>query len=193
MPIWAQCVHVVMTVGNDVKMRPNWHGPMYRVVSGVQSPAAMRLRYKVFAEELHWIPETPDRQDQDEYDAQCMPYAVYMDDAPIAYARVIHEEHQYMIEKDFLDVLPTPFNKKSSAEVSRLCVDPFVRHDGFPIVSMLLKSIHRDLKSLGVEYAYFVTIAPVVRVLRRIGVPVHVLVKTESKLSAVVNISEWIY
>jgi len=55
-----------MRAANDVEFSEN--GFIVKTLHGEQLSQSYRLRHKVFAESLKWVPETDDRQEIDLYD-----------------------------------------------------------------------------------------------------------------------------
>src|SRR3990172_3403512 len=83
---------------------------------------AYNLRYKIFAEELKWVPEQDIKFEIDDYDQQAISFGVFNeDDALSAYMRLILAIEPFMMEKEF-KFLVDPSHKirtlSDTAEVS---------------------------------------------------------------------------
>lgn len=85
---------------------------------------AYRLRKKIFCDFLNWT-HSYSNCETDEYDKHAIHFAVFKKNKIMAYCRIILSKHQFMIEKDFQNLIKGATIKKdsSTAEISRLTLD----------------------------------------------------------------------
>jgi N-acyl-L-homoserine lactone synthetase len=143
---------------------------------------AFRIRHKLFAEILHWVPERPDGLEIDRYDAFTEMVAL-LDPAGtvLGCVRVHDSSVPYMIEREFATVLgsgPIPFKGRDTGELTRFGVLAEARtlvvrseRGRFDAITLLLKGLYRWSRRHQVRTLYAVTDAMVLRVLRSRGLP----------------------
>ena len=103
-------------------------GFVVKTLHGEQLTQSYRLRHKVFAELLKWVPETDDGQEMDLYDLWGVTVGlIRSDETVVGMARLLPSSGQFMLEKEFGALLPAGYQiRKSSdtAEITRLAIDP---------------------------------------------------------------------
>lgn len=76
------------------------------------------LRYKIFCEKYHWIPENDLKLDIDKYDFNCHDFVDIRYGEIVSYFRIL--EKDFMIENEFKDIIFANHKiKENSIEVSR--------------------------------------------------------------------------
>ncbi|MBU4369400.1 GNAT family N-acetyltransferase [Patescibacteria group bacterium] len=103
---------------------------------------AYRFRYKIFCEELQWLPLNTSEKEFDEYDQFSIHFGVFSKDGKlVGYGRFILPGSDFMLEKEFKDLLNNHIIRKQrdTVEVSRISIDKILRSTGsFNIITMLL-------------------------------------------------------
>lgn len=131
---------------------------------------ALRLRHKVFREELKWVPERADGLDLDEFDDYAYGIGIYSEtNELIGHVRLIEAPAPFMIEHDFSRLLPNDGSFKKTrgmAESTRICIDKDYRtekHNSMTLAHLLYKAMYHwskrnDIKKLItiVEKRYYV-------------------------------------
>ncbi len=147
---------------------------------------AFRLRYRIFYEELNWIPRSKDSLEIDSYDMNAIFFGVFNKQHElVAFIRLILPESQFMLEKEFSFLISPRYivrKERDTAEVSRLCIAPEVRSsansENFAIheISMFLyKGIFQWSMANMVRYLYFVVDRKIYRLLRIKGFPCEMI------------------
>ena len=143
---------------------------------------AFRLRHRVFAEDLKWVPTTRNELEIDGYDAAAVHVGVFDgEDRLLAYVRVLTAERRYMLEDEFRCVLgPEGALRKEgdSCELTRFCVDPHAREQEvatafgtFPLFMLLFKGVYHWSAGQGAPVLYAVTDRIVYKLLCMKGFP----------------------
>jgi len=138
---------------------------------------AYRLRHKVFAETLRWVPPTEDGQEVDMYDLWGTSIGLVRHDGQLlGLARLLPASGEFMLERDLRMLLPQGHvlrKEQDTAEITRLALDPAIRDKSLSarLMLTLIKGIYhwalvRDVRYfyLEVEYRFF-------RVLHGLGIP----------------------
>lgn len=136
------------------------HGYLAKTIStSEEMESALRLRHKVFREELRWVDERPDGLDIDEFDLYAQSIVIYSPSFEIiGHVRLIKAPHPYMIEHDFSALLPKcrPFVKTSNmAESTRICVEKEFRTapvGDYSIAHLLYKAVYQWCVKNGIRY-----------------------------------------
>jgi len=83
---------------------------------------AYKLRYKIFCEELAWLPKNKHQEEKDLYDGKAIHFGAFDKDNLIGYARIVLPKETFMIEENFKDLIEgSDFSKKNDMiEISRL-------------------------------------------------------------------------
>ena len=136
-----------------------------------------RFRHKVFAEELKWVPASPDGEEMDLYDLWGKTVGVLgYDGTLLGMARLLPASGQFMLEKDFGALVPSEYRiRKASdtAEITRLAVDPDIRDAKLSTRIMLsvLKGIYQWAVENEIRYYYLEVEHRFLRALRILGFP----------------------
>lgn len=150
------------------------------LTSEAEIEAGLRLRHDVFAGELRWVPPSPDGLEKDDYE----PFSEYvgvfdMDGNMAGHARLITSPLPFMVEKEFLCMMPkdTEFRKSPGlTEITRLCVRKEDRAEHASRISQLLyKGIYQWSLNNSVRNMIMVVDNKYFRLLRLSGFPVEQL------------------
>lgn len=138
---------------------------------------AYRLRHRIFAERLKWVPERADRLEEDIYDAWSTLIGVFSSEARLlGVVRMTHAPVPFMIESEFSACLvgshvvrKTP----DTAEITRLGVDPSITDRGLSasLVKTIFKGMYQWCLAHDVRYTYMVVEQKLLRVVQRMGWP----------------------
>lgn len=164
-----------MVGAKDVEFREN--GFIVRTLHGEELAQSYRLRHKVFAESLKWVPETEDRQEIDLYDLWGVSVGLIRNDgAVVGVARLLPSSGQFMLEKEFGALLPDDYQVRKdsdTAEITRLAVDPDIRDRGLTSKMMLalLKGVYQWAVENDIRYYYLEVEHRFFRTLRALGFP----------------------
>ncbi|SLM47782.1 N-acyl-L-homoserine lactone synthase [Nitrospira japonica] len=138
---------------------------------------AYRLRHRVFAERLKWVPERPDRLEADMYDAWSTSIGVFTADSILlGLVRMTHAPVPFMLESEFSACLTGthPIRKElDTAEITRLAVDPHVadRTVSTRVMQAAIKGAYLWCVANDVRYTYIVVEERLLRGLRLMGWP----------------------
>jgi N-acyl-L-homoserine lactone synthetase len=163
----------------DVEFSEN--GFVVKTLHGEQLAQSYRLRHKVFAESLKWVPETEDRQEIDLYDLWATTVGLVRDDgAVVGVARLLPSSSQFMLEKEFGALLPSGYQIRKgpdTAEITRLAVDPEIRDRGLSSRMMLalLKGVYQWAVENDIRYYYLEVEHRFFRALRALGFPCEMI------------------
>lgn len=139
--------------------------------------SSYRFRHRVFAEQLKWVPASPDGEEMDLYDLWGKTVGVFgYDGTLLGMARLLPASGQFMLEKDFGALLPPEYRiRKASdtAEITRLAVDPDIRDAKLSTTIMLsvLKGIYQWAVENEIRYYYLEVEHRFLRALRMLGFP----------------------
>lgn len=152
-----------------------------RVIDDDTILLAHRLRHKVFAEELRWVPWNSNGLEQDAYDGYAEHFGVFRNIKLLSYLRLVTPDYRFMLEKEFSNLVsPGHIIRKASdtREVSRLCVSFDERSTkihtaiGSLGVSMFLyRRVYQWCAEFKVRYLYLVVEYKVFRLLNMLGFP----------------------
>ncbi len=143
---------------------------------------AYRLRHRVFAEDLQWVPRTESELEVDEYDAPAVHFGV-LDDAEklLAYVRLLTADRTFMLEKEFRCTLGSDRALRkgnATCELTRFCVEQSARGDvvrtefgDFPLFMLLFKGLYQWSLQRGIHVIYAVTDRIVYKLLSMRGFP----------------------
>jgi acyl homoserine lactone synthase len=138
---------------------------------------AYRLRHKVFAETLHWVPPTEDGQEMDMYDLWGVTVGLLDPDGTLlGMARLLPPSGKFMLEKEFATLLPSEYRirkERDTAEITRLAVNPDIRDAKLSTRIMLgvLKGIYQWAVENNIRYYYLEVEQRFLRALRMLGFP----------------------
>jgi acyl homoserine lactone synthase len=138
---------------------------------------AYRLRHRVFAEKLQWVPSTEDGQEMDMYDLWGVTIGVlHHDGTLLGMARLLPSSGMFMLENEFGALLPGDYTirkEQDTAEITRLAVNPDIRDAKLSTQVMLgtLKGIYQWAVENEIRYYYLEVEHRFLRALRMLGFP----------------------
>jgi len=171
-----------------------------RLRSPAELDQAFRLRHRLFAETLHWVPEHPSGLEIDEYDS-CTELIGILDAQRrlLGLVRMHESSVPFMIEREFATVLGSnaiPFKARDTAEITRFGLDPqaraqkvWTRHGCFDLFTLLLKGIYRWSVGHGVRTVFAVVDHRVFRLLHLRGFPFEALAEPKVMPDGVVALA----
>jgi acyl homoserine lactone synthase len=141
---------------------------------------AFKLRHRIFAKELRWVPESETQMEIDQYDKDAVFFGVYDDfDRLVAFLRLILPDNRFMMEKEFQFLVdPDHLIRKArdTGEVSRLCALPEARDLGgngnfgvYGMTMLLYKGLYLWSLQNGLRYLYLVVDHAVFRMFKAKG------------------------
>jgi acyl homoserine lactone synthase len=138
---------------------------------------AYRLRHKVFAEVLRWVPPTDDGQEMDMYDLWGSSIGLIDRSGKLhGLARLLPASGPFMLEQDLRMLLPPDHvvrKSRDTAEITRLAIDPDIKDKGLSarLMLTLIKGIYHWAMAHDVRYFYLEVDHRFFRVLNAIGIP----------------------
>ena len=138
---------------------------------------AYRLRHKVFAETLRWVPPTEDGQEMDMYDLWGTSIGlVGHNETLLGLARILPAAGEFMLERDLRMLLPQGHvlrKEQDTAEITRLALDPAIRDKSLSarLLLTLIKGIYHWALVHNVRYFYLEVEHRFFRVLNALGIP----------------------
>ncbi|UVT15444.1 MAG: GNAT family N-acetyltransferase [Nitrospira sp.] len=136
-----------------------------------------RLRHRVFAERLKWVPERADRLEADVYDTWSTSIGVFADEARLlGLVRMTHAPVPFMLESEFSACLVGNHRVRKqtdTAEITRLAVDPAIEDRGLSarLMKVIFKGMYQWCLLHEVRYTYMVVEHRLLRVVQRMGWP----------------------
>ncbi|OPY68170.1 MAG: Autoinducer synthetase [Syntrophorhabdaceae bacterium PtaU1.Bin034] len=153
---------------------------MKSLVSQDEKIQAYRLRYRIFYEELAWVPRSGSLLEIDEYDKYTASLGIFdRQHVLVACTRVALPGTPFMIEKEFSSLI-SPFHKirkqNDIAEISRSCVAPEARKlsvygtfGACRVFTLIYKVAYQWCSANNIRYVYTVVEPRLYRVLRAQG------------------------
>ncbi len=138
---------------------------------------AYRLRHRVFAERLGWVPATEDGKEMDMYDLWGVTVGLFgYDGVLLGMARLLPSSGKFMLENEFGALLHdshTIRKASDTAEITRLAVNPDIRDAKLSSRIMLgvLKGIYQWAVENEIRYYYLEVEHRFLRALRMLGFP----------------------
>lgn len=138
---------------------------------------AYRLRHRVFAEKLQWVPPTEDGQEMDMYDLWGVTVGVFgYDGMLLGMARLLPHSGKFMLEHEFGALLHQGYairKAPDTAEITRLAVNPDIQDAKLSSRIMLgvLKGIYQWAVENEIRYYYLEVEHRFLRALRMLGFP----------------------
>ncbi|MBX3330297.1 MAG: hypothetical protein KF722_07845 [Nitrospira sp.] len=138
---------------------------------------AYRLRHRVFAEVLRWVPPTDDGQEMDMYDLWGSSIGLIDRKGKLhGLARLLPASGPFMLEQELRMLLPPDHvvrKNSDTAEITRLAIDPDIKDKGLSarLMLTLIKGIYHWAMAHGVRYFYLEVDHRFFRVLNAIGIP----------------------
>jgi len=165
---------------------------------------AYRLRHRVFAERLKWVPERSDRFESDVYDAWSSSIGVFSHDSTLlGLVRMTQAPVPFMLESEFSACLVGQHEVRKeldTAEISRLTVNPDITDRGLSakLMRTIFKGMYHWCVAHAVRYTYMVVEHRLLRVVERmgwpcrsIGAPVALLPAEVSSIGALLDLDEF--
>lgn len=160
---------------------------------------AFRLRHRLFAETLRWVPEHPSGREIDEYDG-CTEMVGIVDGRRrvLGQARMHPHDAPFMIEREFAGILGRGpvVRGRGTAEVTRFGLDPEVRtrqlataHGRFDLFTFLLKAMYRWCRAQEAGLLYAVVDTRMFRLLHLRGFPFEALAEPKRMPDGVVAVA----
>jgi len=138
---------------------------------------AYRLRHRLFAERLKWVPERADRLEVDVYDVWSTSIGVFADETKLlGLVRMTHAPVPFMLESEFSACLVGSHKVRKetdTAEITRLAVDPAIAGRGLSarVMKTIFKGMYQWCLLHDVRYTYMVVEHRLLWVLQRMGWP----------------------
>jgi len=138
---------------------------------------AYRLRHRVFAETLRWVPSTEDGAEMDMYDLWGVTVGLFAHDGTLlGMARLLPPSGKFMLENEFGALLHRGYGIRKApdtAEITRLAVNPDIRDPKLSSRIMLgvLKGIYQWAVENEIRYYYLEVEHRFLRALRMLGFP----------------------
>ncbi len=143
---------------------------------------ASHLRYRVFCQELGWLPKSEKELEIDDYDNNAVFFGVFDGQRELlAYLRLIMPESPFMLEREFASLLGHRYKirkEKDTAEVSRLCLAPKARKNRifctsgiYGVSIFLFKGVYHWCIRNGIRYLYAVAEQKIWRLFYAKGFP----------------------
>ncbi|MFY4729748.1 acyl-homoserine-lactone synthase [Nitrospira sp. BLG_2] len=138
---------------------------------------AYRLRHRIFAERLKWVPERADRLEADVYDTWSTSIGIFANDVRLlGLVRMTHAPVPFMLESEFSACLVGNHyvrKETDTAEITRLAVDPEIADRGLSarLMKAIFKGMYQWCLLHDVRYTYMVVEHRLLRVVQRMGWP----------------------
>lgn len=148
-----------------------------KTLRGEELAQSYRLRHKVFAESLQWVPPSTDRREVDMYDLWGATVGLLDTGGTLlGMARLLPSSGRFMLENEFGALLPGPYavrKEADTAEITRLAVDPDIRDAkrSTRIMLAVLKGIYQWAVENDIRYYYLEVEHRFLRALRMLGFP----------------------
>lgn len=137
---------------------------------------AYKLRHRVFAETLKWVPKTEDGEEMDMYDLWGRSIGVIDKNGKLhGLARLLPSSGTFMLERDLHALLPSGHvirKECDTAEITRLAIDPDIKDKGLSarLMLTLIKGIYHWALENSVRYLYLEVDHRFFRVLNAMGI-----------------------
>lgn len=134
-----------------------------------------RLRHRVFAERLKWVPESSDRLEVDSYDPYSSTVGLFDEEQCLrGVFRMVSSAHPFMLEHEFRPCLLPGCEIRKEAdtvEITRLALDPSLMDKGLSIryMQVLYKGVYQWCLQNEARFLYMVVEKRFLRVLRGMG------------------------
>ncbi|MER3422240.1 MAG: hypothetical protein C4293_02425 [Nitrospiraceae bacterium] len=139
--------------------------------------AAYRLRHRVFAQMLKWVPTSIDELEIDAYDGSATFLGLFCEAGKlVGLTRLLPAPGPYMLEKEFRCFLEPGYclrKERDTTEITRLAIDPSLQDKGLSsrLMLTLFKGIYQWSLSNDIRYCYMVVERRFLRVLQVMGFP----------------------
>jgi|GEM_PF-6937210 len=163
--------------------------------------AAERMRHRVFVQELGWVGTNKACVETDDYDSTSNHFGVLRNQDVIGHMRLTRRPNPFMLEKEFLRLLPDGYRLEAGqevAEISRLCIAAEFRSKRLVwenrrvfVSELLYAFLWKWCQGSGVAVLYFVTTPSIARLLRLQGFPCRMINQPNKELGAVACRLAW--
>ncbi|SFL45474.1 acyl-homoserine-lactone synthase [Rugamonas rubra] len=158
-------------------------GLLVRTVTSEDDKVAVyTLRHKVYCEHLCWVPASITGLEIDAYDQGAVHIGAFRKDGKLAATmRFISHDAPYMMEKEFLPVLPPGYRVRKgqdTAEVTRLAtVVPLERDQASNkfVLDVIFKGMYAWSRANQIRQLYFVVELAMFRLMQARGFPVEAI------------------
>ena len=139
--------------------------------------AAYRLRHKIFAEVLQWVPCRPDGLEVDDYDATAVMIGLFNDQEQLlGTVRMLPSSGPFMLEREFRSFISPDYTIRKeidTMEITRLAVDPTVGGKGLSsrLMVRLFKGMYQWCLANDIRYCYLEVEQYFLRIIRILGFP----------------------
>lgn len=166
---------------NSIDFEEN--GFSVRTVTGDDDKVAVyTLRHKVYCEHLRWVPASITGLEIDAYDQGAVHIGAFRRDGKLAATmRFILHDAPYMLEKEFLAVLPNGYRVRKgrdTAEVTRLATLVPIERDRAAnkfVLDVIFKGMYAWSRANRIRRLYFVVESALFRLMQSRGFPVEAL------------------
>lgn len=142
---------------------------------------ARRLRHKVYAETVKWVPSSPDELEVDLYDTWSTSIGLFSHTGKLSgVIRLLPSSGPFMLESDFRACLLPGYEirkEPDTNEITRLTIDPTSMEKGLSsrMLLVLLKGLYQWLLVNDIRYSYMVVEKRFLRVLNVLGFPARAI------------------
>lgn len=165
-------------------------GLSVRTVTGDDDKVAVyTLRHKVYCEHLCWVPASITGLEIDAYDQGAAHIGAFRQDGKLAATmRFIPHDGPYMLEREFLAVLPPGYRirkGRDTAEVTRLATLAPLERDPAAnrfVLDVIFKGMYAWSRANQIRRLYFVVESALFRLMQSRGFPVEALGPARSVL-----------
>jgi N-acyl-L-homoserine lactone synthetase len=154
-----------------------------KIVEGTRLDACYRLRYKVFADKLRWIPENSDHLDTDGYDQHSVNIGAYDNDCLVGTCRITSYNLPWMLT-DIFTWYDGPI-EPDSVEFSRLAIGEGAAKYRRSVFAHL---VHKAFECAQTLYAYAVTTAIRAKQFKSLGIVFDEIARHDSSTDSLVVI-----
>jgi N-acyl-L-homoserine lactone synthetase len=168
--------------------------------SAAEQEQAFRIRHRLFAEILHWVPEVPSGLEMDSYDSFTEMIGILDGQRRVLGQVRMHESRvPYMIEREFATVLGAgllPLKGRDTAEITRFGVTAEARsltvrnqHGEYDMTSLMLKGIYRWCLARRVRTVFAVVDRRLFRLVNLRGFPFEAMAEPKLMPDGVVAVA----
>ena len=139
--------------------------------------AACRLRHKIFAEMLQWVPCRPDGLEVDDYDPTAVMIGLFNNQGHLlGTVRILPPSSPFMLEREFRSFVSqdhTIRKEPDTMEITRLAVDPTISGKGLSsrLMVLLFKAMYQWCLANDIRYCYLEVEQYFLRIIRMLGFP----------------------
>ena len=136
---------------------------------------AFKLRHKVYAEKLAWVPSTPEGLEVDRFDLHSTTIGLFLrEEKLLGLIRLLPPDHPFMLEVHFLDLVRPDYairKEWDTVEITRLTLVPTGEDTGLSAsyFKILLKGLYQWSVENHIRYAFMEVEKRFWRILNRLG------------------------